>query len=835
MNHGRFFIILTILFMIVSSLSGSRFVARIDQPDPAAFIRFEKEGRDICAYHPGMYLDLLLDEQSYIELQSEFPGIHVTQTEAQVKANLSSGSKDIPGYRTYTGMVTELMQLQAQYPSLIQVSTIGSTWGAQYAAQDIPAYLNYDHQIWAVKLSDNVQEHEDEPEFYFVGEHHAREPISLETVMGILTNLLEGYNTNTQITDLVNNSEIWFVPLLNPDGHKIVIDQTDVWWRKNLIDNNNNQIIDLGQSGNGADGTDLNRNYGYEWGYMSASGNPGSITYHGSAPFSEVETTAFKDFFLSHNFLAGIGYHSYGQYVLYPFGYMYDILTPEATEQRALAEAMAATIPSITGTGNYTPMPSFSLYPVSGSLDDWAYATNGTFAYTIEMATEFIPNATDAATIVQDNLTAAKLLLSRTNTKVLKGHVTDATTGLPLSALVFVHDIDDNPLKVHQTRSDSLYGSFWRFLPQGSHWVSYSCPGYITDTHQVQISASSATVEDIALLPVEPFALQIDVADTNGAPLSGAVLTFLDQEALADTTDAGGSINIPQFYPGIYRFRIACPGFEQLTRMENISSSHLLFTMESDPDISDSFETDLSLWQTTGAWGRSSSQAHSGTYSLADSPTGNYSANVNSSCRLIQPLNLVGATNANLQFYAKTAIALDGDYCELAWSNNGSTWHYLDHFNGNNGWQFYSYDLNHFLGAQLYLRFQMSSTNSANGDGIYIDDLKIFISSNPTPNLDELIPVPELTLNSYPNPFQSELSISISSNSKTTSPVCLEIYNIKGQLIKTALNAKLDSGITQAIWDGKDTHGLTCASGVYFLRLSSQNKTLNTRKIMLLK
>lgn len=829
------FVSLVIVLMLSPLFAAAHFVARIDNPLPLDLIRFQLEEKDICAYQPGQYLDLLLDEASYNVLKMEFPTLHVTQTEAQLKANLVSGTRDIPGYRTYQEMVDELMLLQAQYPSLMQTTMIGTGWGATYHDMAYPAYANFDHQLWAVKLSDNVQVHEDEPEFYFVGAHHAREPISTEVSMAILIQLLEGYNTDPQITDIVNNSQIWFVPLLNPDGHKIVLDQTDVWWRKNLIDNNSNHSIDLGDSGNGPDGTDLNRNYGYEWGYMSASGNPGSITYHGSEAFSELETQALRDLMNAHRFVAGIGYHSYGQYVLYPFGYMYDILSPENIEQQALAEAMAATIPSLTGSGTYTPMPSYSLYPVSGSFDDWAYATHGTFAHTIEMGTEFIPPAQDMQSIVTNNLTAARIMLQRPNTKTLKGHVTNALTGEALSARLFVHGIDDNPLMVHQSTSDSLFGSFLRFLPVGTHEVTFSKPGFISQTQPVTITADAPTLLDIAMLPVEPMILQIRITDMAGNPLSNAVLTFAENDINSLPSDADGLIFIPNFYPGFYRYSISCPGYEQLNRMEELLSNSIQFRLGSDPEITDDFETDLTIWQTTGTWGRSSAQHHSGGFSLTDSPTGNYGNNVNSSCRLIQPLNLTGALNANLQFFAKFNIALDGDYCELAYSTNGASWKYLDHFNGASDWQFYSYNLNHFLGGQLYLRFQMKSGYSGSGDGIYIDDLMIFVSANPTPSIDEIAPPLHINLSAGPNPFHEQLNFKIQGTKGITAPLSLAIYNLKGQLVRELYNRRPEAMELPVSWDGRDSQNQPCASGIYFARLSIAGKTIKSLKTVLIK
>lgn len=828
-------LILLCIFLFIS-LQAESFVARISNPLPADYLIFDSKGFDICAYRPGQYLDILMNEQNYHHYKTLYPSLQITQTESQLKANLSRQHRDIPGYRTYQQLTSELMTLQAQHPNLVNVQSIGSTWATQYADQGFSAYQDYDHQLWAIKLSDNVSEYEDEPCFYFVGEHHAREPISLEMVMAILNHLLDGYGSDPELTSIVDNSQIWFVPLLNPDGHKIVIDQTEVWWRKNLQDNNSNHTIDIGNQGNGADGADLNRNYGYEWGFMNASGSPSSITYHGSEAFSEVETQAFRDLLAAWPFLAGISYHTYGEYVLYPFGYMYDIISPDATEQQALANAMASTISGQNG-GHYSPMPSYQLYPVSGSSDDWAYGSEGIFAYTIEMATEFIPPASDVPLIIQNNLSAAMLLLDRVNRKILKGHVHDALTGSPLQAQIHVAGLDDNPLRTWSTFADSTYGSFFRFLPVGTYSVKFICPGYETLVmDNVQILADSPTVYDVAMLPVEPLNMVLEVRNELNYPLAGAELHFpgLSSE-LVYHSDMEGRIQLGNWMPGTYQIRLSAEGYEELQSWLPMQGPHILLTLGSSATLSEDFEADLGNWQTSGTWGRSTSNVHGGAYSLCDSPTGNYGSNQNSFCRLIAPVPLQGVGNANLQFWTKHNIRLDGDYCELMISTNGTQWQYLDHFVGEADWTLHSYNLNHLLGSNLYLQFKLRSNSTNSADGIYIDDLKLYGTSLPVSSDDQNLPSPGLSFSRYPNPFADKLSFVVESGSKLPTDLQLKIYNLKGQLVNSLGVGNSGQASQTIFWNGRDKDNQPCANGVYFARLSQRGKTLSTLKTILMK
>ncbi len=134
-----------------------------------------------------------------------------------------------------------------------------------------------------MKVSDSPDVDEDEPAIYYFGAHHSREPISTEACMTVLDHILTNYGIDDEITYDVDNKEIWFVPIVNPNGVKIVLDQTDIWWRKTIRDNNNNHTFDSDyQYGTGNDGVDLNRNYGFTWGNVGSTDNINGETYHGS-------------------------------------------------------------------------------------------------------------------------------------------------------------------------------------------------------------------------------------------------------------------------------------------------------------------------------------------------------------------------------------------------------------------------------------------------------------------------------------------------------------------------------------------------------------------------
>lgn len=295
---------------------------------------------------------------------------------------------DAGQYHNYSELETELKQLANTYPAIAKLHILGRS-----IEQRI---------IYGLKISDNVDQDEGEPQILFVGAHHAREWISVEVPFFLSKYLLENYNTNPRIKNLVDNGETWIVPMLNPDGHQYSVVK-DRLWRKNRRDN-----------GDGSYGVDLNRNYSYQWGGPGSSGDTFSETYRGPQAFSEPETQVLRDFANAHQFRAMITYHNFSQLVLFPWGYTRSAATDKALMQQ-LANVMADSIRNVHGK-NYTPEQSSSLYLASGDATDWLYGETTVPAFTIELRPRssnpgFILPESEIQPTFQENLPAALYLL----------------------------------------------------------------------------------------------------------------------------------------------------------------------------------------------------------------------------------------------------------------------------------------------------------------------------------------------------------------------------------------------------------------------------------------
>jgi len=266
-------------------------------------------------------------------------------------------------YHSYSELKTELQQLEAAYPEIAKVIDIGDSWEKTQGIAD--------RDILALKISDNVNLEESEPEILFIGAHHAREWISVEVPFYLAKYLVENYATDSTVKSYVDNGEIWIVPMLNPDGHQYSIDVNRAW-RKNRRDN-----------GDGSYGVDLNRNYSYMWGGLGSSSDTWADLYRGASPFSEPETQAIRDLALSHEFRTIMSYHNSGQLILYPWSHKTNP-APHNQLFSLMATDMAGLIEGVSGRV-YTPQQSSLLYLAGGTTEDWGYGEMGIFTFTTEL------------------------------------------------------------------------------------------------------------------------------------------------------------------------------------------------------------------------------------------------------------------------------------------------------------------------------------------------------------------------------------------------------------------------------------------------------------------
>ncbi|MCB5268856.1 MAG: C25 family cysteine peptidase [Candidatus Cloacimonadaceae bacterium] len=280
-----------------------------------------------------------------------------------------------------------------------------------------------------------------------------------------------------------------------------------------------------------------------------------------------------------------------------------------------------------------------------------------------------------------------------------------------------------------------------------------------------------------------------------------------------------------------------------------------------------SFEPDLQNWTNAqlnnsfvDQWHRSSARNNTsgGSYSMKFGGSGSTQYAANAYGALISP-EVAIAPNSRLKFYhwidaedhdSMPSYAWDGALLQM--SLNGESWEQITPvggypytsynnpaspfvantpiYSGQHDWTEAVFELGSASGTARF-RFVFGSDGYVGGEGWYIDDVRI--ETEPVSNSDNTTVVQALVLSpNYPNPFNPETNISF--NLPISSPARLEIFNLKGQRVRKLVDSELPAGTSIVTWNGKDDNGREVSSGVYFYRLSTDDKVIS-RKMMLMK
>jgi hypothetical protein len=338
---------------------------KVPHKGPRQLQEFRAQGIEVIALNRDGTIDVVAEGRQVDYLLSLPYGVSIIGTPDMASAAVAL-DQDLDNYHTYAEMETELNSLAATYPSLTDLTTIGTTIEGR--------------NIYVLKISDNVTVDEAEPEVLYMGCHHARELMSVEIPLRFAKYLLENYTIDMQIQTYVNEREIFFAPMINPDGHVYVQNNHAgawwTWWRKNRRPNPDTSV-----------GVYLNPNYGYQCGFdnFGSSPTPSNDLYRGTAAFSEPETQAVRDFVNSRDFVMAFSYHSYGELLLYGPGWYFGYL-PDHNVYLELGRELTSTNGYFDGNA-----VDGAIYLTNGDSDDWLYGEQTTknkiFSFTPEVNT----------------------------------------------------------------------------------------------------------------------------------------------------------------------------------------------------------------------------------------------------------------------------------------------------------------------------------------------------------------------------------------------------------------------------------------------------------------
>lgn len=261
-------------------------------------------------------------------------------------------------YKNLQAINDKIDELAALRPDLVTVSTIGTSVEGR--------------SIRSMQITGGPGNPADKPSILYNACQHSREWIAVMTAMYVAEHLIAEYDTDPFVRELVDRIDFRIVPMVNPDGY------VHTWgpnrlWRKNRRDN-----------GNGTFGVDLNRNWSFQWGQSGSSGDPGSTTYRGPAPFSEPESSAVRDLALSlPNLLGHLDIHNYGQDLFRTWGYT-STLPPDIALINTIGDDVAGVISAVHGE-TYVHGPGGI---TSGTAKDWFYGDQDVISWTLELRDE---------------------------------------------------------------------------------------------------------------------------------------------------------------------------------------------------------------------------------------------------------------------------------------------------------------------------------------------------------------------------------------------------------------------------------------------------------------
>ncbi len=657
-------VIFLVLFLLLSNLleANPRYsLIRFYTDDVAGIASL---GLDIVKVKKGIAVEAVVPEHKMYQIEGENYEVIIADMEEYYSSKMS-GREGFGDFYTFDEAYAIIDSLTMSYPELVKIRwEIGEGWRG--------------NKIYALKISDNPEIDEDEPEVLYDACIHAREPVTVNVLVESMRTLLQNYGDDPEITFLLNNRQLYFIPILNPDGY-LYNESTNPggggMWRKNRRSDEDDKFIRYTY------GVDLNRNFPYMWGYDDVGSSPymWDETYRGPSPASEPETQAYIQFVEEYNFISNLCYHSYGGMLLHPWGYNGE-LPPDYTEYY---EPFAI---YLTSDNNYRyGTPGDLLYNVNGGTLDWFYGEKGCYSLSPEVDGAYFWD--EAA--IQRNLNEC----------------------IPMNIKLGLASGPYLTYKEHSVE-DSEYGN-------GDGGIDTS------ETIDMPIIIENVGIFD----GVSRVSGLLSTRDAY-IELENALSTFGYMSEQEETV----SVNP-------YRFSCSpdCPEGHMVPFLLTLVGNDYFSQSEFNDIVGeptfvffDDFEEGGGNWIWDSPWAITSSQSHSPNNSATDSPGGNYSNNWDRSMTMNCYVDLSCASYAELSFYHEYFIEYGWDYgyCEVS-INGGITWSTLKGFTGQQSlWIQECISLEDYCGeASLRIRFRIDTDTYVTEDGWYIDDVAITASS----------------------------------------------------------------------------------------------------------
>ncbi|NLI47945.1 MAG: hypothetical protein GX414_12640 [Acidobacteria bacterium] len=469
------------LIVILQATSGAvvRRTARVDITAPTDIWLLQKLGADIDRVD-GRTVHVYVSSEEFEKTSALGLAIawEADPAAERFRTLLAQGKHSgdpLEAYHDYDELTAELQSLAASRPDICLLLSAGRSV--------------QNRELWVLKISDHPASEEDEPECRYISTIHGDEPVGTEMLIYLCRHLIDQYGVDVAITELVDETEIYILPLLNPDGNA------------------------LGSRYN-ANGVDLNRDF------------PDRITDPDNTPTGrEAETLRVMTFFGDHSPVISANFHGGALVMNYPWDSstlpsgMY-AACPDDDVFIHLAETYAAANPPMWDSPYFEHgiTNGNDWYALFGGLQDWSYNWMGCMDLTGEISNDKWPDAAALDELWEDNRTSMVAYLAECHRGV-RGLVTDADSGLPVAAVITVTG-RDMPFY-----TDPDVGDFHRCLLPGVYRLQFEADGYqpaVVDG--VVVEEGPATRVDVSMAALA----RLELADVGVAEIEGNGDAFLD-------------------------------------------------------------------------------------------------------------------------------------------------------------------------------------------------------------------------------------------------------------------------------------------------------------------
>lgn len=409
-----------------------------------------------------------------------------------LKKNNSSNRAD--KYHTYDEIISLMDSLVNAFPGICKKISFGTSV--------------QNRQLCCLKISDNVNTDETEPEVLFDGGIHGDEIGAAENTARFARHLCVNYNKDSEITTLINNREIWIYPMINPDG------------RVNVSRYNGNQV-------------DINRDWGYMWNGEGSS----------KGTYSQPETKAMRNCIYSNQFVIHLNCHSGSENVFYPWCHR-----PAHAPDYSNFSKLATTYASSSNYSNLVCMQSNADYATTGELDDCSYGINGSMGMVLEISTNKQPSEADMIKYYNYNVPAMIALLNYAGYGV-EGLVADSLTGKPVQAVLFMDGF-------YPVYADPVAGDYHKYLLSGTHSIKVVANGYAPKViTQVNVVDKKSTVVNIQLQPLKGHhiykVVSAAIPGNNPADEGNTPAVIGSPDNVSYSLGKGGTIIVDLQYPAV--------------------------------------------------------------------------------------------------------------------------------------------------------------------------------------------------------------------------------------------------------------------------------------------